>query len=468
MEREKLGSRLGFILISAGCAIGIGNVWRFPTVAAQNGGGLFVIIYLLFLAIFGVPIMTMEFSMGRAAQKSPVKLYQQLEKPGHKWHIHGYVSLAGNVLLMMFYTSVTGWMLQYFIYMLTGKFDGIKTSVEVSGVYTEMLANPWMLLVFMAIVVVFGFLVCSFNMQKGLEKVTKVMMLALLALIFVLVIRSFTLEGAGEGLSFYLLPNFERVKEIGLLNIIVAAMNQSFFTLSLGMGSMAIFGSFINKDRALMGESVTISVLDTVVAISSGLIIFPAFFTYMKTDGLSTAEVLSQTAGPGLIFETLPNIFVNMPAGRFWGALFFLFLTFAAFSTILAVFQNILSCTQDLFGWSKKKSCLIDGIALFLLSIPCVLGFNVWSGFQPFGAGSGVLDLEDFIVSNIILPAGSLIFVIFCTNKFGWGFDKFMEEANQGKGLKVQKWMKVYMRFILPVITGALLIYGIVAKFLPQ
>ncbi len=468
MEREKLGSRLGFILISAGCAIGIGNVWRFPTVAAQNGGGLFVIIYLLFLAIMGVPIMTMEFSLGRASQQSPVKLYQKLEKPGHKWHIHGYFSLAGNVILMMFYTSVTGWMLQYFIYMLTGKFDGMATSQEVSGVYTGMLENPGMLILFLAIVVALGFLVCSFNMQKGLEKVSKIVMLALLGLIVVLVIRSFTLDGAKEGLSFYLVPNLKGMTFAGFLKIVVAAMNQSFFTLSLGIGSMAIFGSLINKDRALMGESVTISILDTLVAISSGLIIFPAFFTYMGGDaGLTTEQILEKTAGPGLIFQTLPNVFIHMGAGRFWGTLFFLFMFFAAFSTILAVFQNILSCTQELFGWSKKKACLIDAVAIFLLSIPCVLGFNVWSGFAPFGEGSVILDLEDFIVSNLLLPAGSLVFVIFCTNKFGWGFDKFMEEANIGKGIKVQKWMKTYMRFVLPVIVGVMLIYGIVTKFIP-
>ena len=464
MERERLGSRLGFILISAGCAIGIGNVWKFPTVTAQNGGGFFVLIYLLFLVIMGIPIMTMEFSMGRASGKSPVKLYQQLEKPGHKWHAHGYVALGGNVLLMMYYTSVTGWMLQYFVYMLTGKFEGMSSAVEVNAVYGEMLSQPWVLILFVAIVVTFGFLVCSFNMQKGLEKVSKIMMLALLTLIIVLVIHGFTLDGAKEGLSFYLIPNMDRIREAGIFNIIVAAMNQSFFTLSLGMGSMAIFGSFIGKDRSLLGESVNIAVLDTFVAISSGLIIFPAFFTYMGNDTLPADQILAQTAGPGLIFKTLPNVFINMPAGRLWGTLFFLFMTFAAFSTILAVFQNIMSCVQELTEWSKIKTSIICGVALFVLSIPCILGSNAWSGLTI--GGKNIMDIEDFLVSQIILPAGSLIFVIFCTNKIGWGFESFMEEANFGKGLKVQKWMKTYMRFVLPVIVGALLIYGIVSTFI--
>ena len=370
MEREKLGSRLGFILISAGCAIGIGNVWRFPTITGQNGGGLFVLIYLLFLVIMGIPVMTMEFSMGRAAQKSPIKLYQQLEKPNHKWHIHGYFALAGNVLLMMFYTTVAAWMLQYFCFTAGGKFDGLATRDEVSGVFGSMLSNPWILLAFVLGVVAVGFLVCSFDMQKGLEKITKIMMIALLVIMVVLAINSFFLPGASEGLSFYLLPSVDKIKEVGLINVIVAAMNQAFFTLSLGMGSMAIFGSFIGKDRALMGESTTIAALDTFVAITSGLIIFPACYSYdVPVD-----------AGPGLIFETLPHVFNNMPGGRIWGSLFFIFMSFAALSTVFAVFQNILSCTQDLFGWSKKKACIIDGIAIVLLSIPCVLGFNVLSG----------------------------------------------------------------------------------------
>ncbi len=466
MERERLGSRLGFILISAGCAIGIGNVWKFPTVAAQSGGGIFVLIYLVFLAIMGIPIMTMEFSVGRASQASPVRMYQKLKPDDKKWRAHGYASLVGNVVLMMFYTSVTGWMLQYFVYMLTGKFDGMSSSAEVNAVYDNMLSSPWTLFIFVAVVCVLGFLICSFDMQKGLEKVTKVMMVALLVLIVVLAIHSFTLPKAGEGLKFYLLPSIANVKKVGFLNVVVAAMNQAFFTLSLGIGSMAIFGSFIGKDRSLLGESVNIACLDTFVAITSGLIIFPAFFTYMGDGVLPTEEILAQTAGPGLIFKTLPNVFINMPGGRIWGTLFFLFMSFAAFSTILAVFQNIMSCVQELTGWSKRKTCLICGAGMLILSIPCVLGFNVLSGFHPLGAGSVVLDLEDYIVSNILLPLGSLIFVLFCTNKFGWGFDNFMEEANQGKGLKIKKWMKYYMRYALPIIVGVLFVYGVISPFI--
>lgn len=466
MERERLGSRLGFILISAGCAIGIGNVWKFPTVAAQSGGGIFVLIYLIFLAIMGIPIMTMEFSVGRASQASPVRMYQKLKPDDKKWRAHGYASLVGNVVLMMFYTSVTGWMLQYFVYMLTGKFDGMGSSAEVNAVYDNMLSSPWTLFIFVAVVCVLGFLICSFDMQKGLEKVTKVMMVALLVLIVVLAIHSFTLPKAGEGLKFYLLPSIANVKKVGFLNVVVAAMNQAFFTLSLGIGSMAIFGSFIGKDRSLLGESVNIACLDTFVAITSGLIIFPAFFTYMGDGVLPTEEILAQTAGPGLIFKTLPNVFINMPGGRIWGTLFFLFMSFAAFSTILAVFQNIMSCVQELTGWSKRKTCLICGAGMLVLSIPCLLGFNVLSGFHPLGAGSVVLDLEDYIVSNVLLPAGSLIFVLFCTNKFGWGFDNFMEEANQGKGLKIKKWMKYYMRYALPIIVGVLFVYGVISPFI--
>lgn len=454
MEREKLGSRLGFILLSAGCAIGIGNVWRFPTITGQNGGGLFVLIYLVFLALLGIPVMTMEFATGRAAQKSPVKLYQQLEKPGHKWHWHGYLALAGNVILMMFYTSVAGWMLQYFGYTAFGKFEDMRTKAEISGVFGEMISSPWVLIAFVAGVVLVGFLVCSFDMQKGLEKITKIMMIALLAIMVILAVRSFFLPGASEGLKFYLLPSVDKIKDVGLFNVIAAAMNQSFFTLSLGIGSMAIFGSFIGKDRSLLGESVTVAVLDTFVALTAGLIIFPACFSYgVPVD-----------AGPSLIFETLPHVFNNMPGGRIFGSLFFVFMSFAALSTVFAVFQNILSCTQDLFGWEKKKACLIDGVIMFVLAIPCVLGFNVWSDFSI--AGKGIMDIEDLIVSNLLLPGGSLVFVIFCTNKFGWGFESFMEEANLGKGLKVQKWMKVYMRYILPVIVGALLIYSVITPFM--
>ena len=454
MKRESLGSRLGFILISAGCAIGIGNVWRFPYITGQNGGGIFVLIYLLFLLILGIPVMTMEFAMGRASRRSPAKLYEELEPKGSKWHIHSYFAVAGNFILMMFYTSVTAWMVRYFIYTLRGDFSGLDTA-GVTAKFEGMLAEPWSMIGFVVGVIVVGFLVCSFGVQKGLEKVSKPMMLALLVIMIVLVINSFFLDGAREGLSFYLLPNLSKMKEADIENVIVAAMNQSFFTLSIGIGSMAIFGSYIDKKRSLLGESINIAALDTFVAVSSGLIIFPACFTY-------GVEVES---GPSLIFITLPNVFNQMTAGRLWGTLFFVFMTFAAFSTILAVFENIISCTSDLFGWSKKKSCIIDCVALIFLSLPCILGFNLLSGFTPFGDGSSVLDLEDFIVSNILLPLGSLIFVIFCTARYGWGWDKFIAEANEGKGLKVAKWMRPYMTYVLPVIVLGLFVFGIVNFF---
>ena len=452
--RERLGSRLGFILLSAGCAIGIGNVWKFPYMAGQNGGGFFVLIYLLFLAIMGIPVLTMEFSLGRAAQKSPARLYQQLEPKGTKWHIHGYAAMAGNYLLMMFYTSVAGWMLQYFVSTAKGDFVGLDTA-GVGQAFSNMLADPVTLIIYVAVVIAIGFGVCSIGLQKGLEKVTKVMMLALLVIMAVLAVRGFFMDGAAEGLKFYLVPDAEKIKEVGIINVIVGAMSQAFFTLSLGIGSMAIFGSYIGKDRSLLGESVNVAVLDTAVAITSGLIIFPACFSY-------GVEV---TSGPSLIFVTLPNIFNNIPLGRLWGSLFFVFMSFAALSTVLAVFENIISCCCDVFGWSKKKACLINGIAMLILSLPCILGFNLWAGFTPFGEGTGVLDLEDFIVSNILLPLGSLTFVIFCVCRYGWGWDKFVDEANEGKGLKIAKWMRPYMTFVLPVIIISLFVLGIVNFF---
>jgi len=455
-KRERLGSRLGFILLSAGCAIGIGNVWKFPYVAGQNGGGAFVLIYLIFLAIMGIPVMSMEFSIGRAAQLSPAKLYHKLEPKGTKWHAHGYISLLGNVMLMMFYTSVTGWMLQYFVYFVSGKFSENMSNDDIADVFDGMLSNPWVLILFVAIVTVVGFLVCSFDMQKGLEKITKIMMIALLALMVVLAVHSFTLDKAGSALKFYLVPDFTNVTWSTVAN----AMSQAFFTLSLGIGSMAIFGSFLSKDRALLGESVNVAVLDTFVAFTSGLIIFPAVFTYSDIN-LSDGDL---AAGPGLIFNTLPQVFNNMWGGRVWGSLFFIFMSFAALSTIFAVFQNIISCTQDMFGWSKKKACLIDGIAIFILSIPCVLGFNVWSGLA-LGDLSGILDFEDYIVSNILLPGGSLLIVLFCTWGKGWGFDNYMNEANTGKGMKVKRWMRGYMKYVLPLIILAIWIISLIKPF---
>lgn len=452
MGRDKLGSRLGFILLSAGCAIGIGNVWKFPYVVGQSGGGLFVLIYLFFLVILGIPVLTMEFSIGRAAQKSPAKMYEQLEPKGSKWHIHGKVSLIGCYLLMMFYTTVAGWMLKFFVSTASGELVGMDTAAVENHFNIDVLGDPVSLIGYMGIVVVIGVLVCFIGVQNGLEKVTKVMMLALLAIMVVLAINSFTMPGGAEGLSFYLLPDFSAIEKVGITNILVSAMNQAFFTLSIGMGSMAIFGSYIGKDRSLLGESVNVALLDTFVAVASGLIIFPACSAY----GVDV------TSGPKLLFITLPNIFNNIPLGRLWGSLFFVFMSFAALSTVLAVFECIIANTMDLWGLSRKKACIINGILLFLLSVPCCLGFNILSGFQPLGAGSTILDLEDTVVSNFILPLGSLVFILFCVTKKGWGWDNFVNEANTGKGLKIKKFMKGYMTYVLPVLVMFVFIMGLV------
>lgn len=453
-ERERLGSRLRFILISAGCAIGIGNVWKFPYMAGQGGGGAFVLFYLLFLLILGLPIMTMEFAVGRASQKSPVKAYYALEKPGQKWHIHGYITLIGCYLLMMFYTTVAGWMLHYFYLTATGKFTGLDSDA-VASQFNTMLSQPQVMGFWMVIIVIAGILVCSIGLQNGLEKVTKVMMISLLFIMVILAINSFFMDGAKEGLSFYLIPDFERMKEIGIIKTITGAMNQAFFTLSLGIGAMSIFGSYIGKERSLLGESLNIALLDTFVAITSGLIIFPACFTFH----------VDQTSGPGLIFITLPNIFNHIPMGKLWGSLFFIFMSFAAFSTILAVFENIISCGMELTGWSRKKSSFINAIAIILLSVPCVLGYNLWSSdiFAVFGGA--VLDFEDFLVSNLFLPLGSLVYLLFCTSRYGWGWKNFTTEANTGKGLKIQNWMRGYISYILPLIVLFIFFFGLYDKF---
>lgn len=450
-QREQLGSRLGFILLSAGCAIGIGNVWKFPYMVGQYGGGAFVLIYLFFLVILGIPVMTMEFAMGRAGQRSPARLYQQLEPKGSKWHLHGYVAMAGNYILMMFYTSVAGWMLDYFVRTAGGQFVGADTD-GVAAQFSQMLGDPLRMTLFMGIIVVVGFLVCSFSLQKGLERITKWMMVALLVIMVVLAINSVCTAGGSQGLRFYLVPDLARMKKVGIGNVVAGAMNQAFFTLSLGIGAMAIFGSYIGKERALMGESARVAALDTLVALCSGLIIFPACFAYG----------VQPDSGPSLIFITLPNIFNHMPLGRAWGSLFFVFMSFAAFSTVLGVFENIVSCTMDLSGWSRKKACLFNGILMLLLSMPCVLGFNVLSKFQPLGPGTGVLDLEDFVVSNLLLPLGSLIFIFFCTSRYGWGWKNFTKEANAGKGLKVQRWMRGYMCYVLPVLVAVILVLGLI------
>lgn len=451
MEREKLGSRLGFILLSAGCAIGIGNVWKFPYVAGQNGGAIFILIYLFFLVVLGIPVMTMEFSMGRAAQKSPAKIYQQLEPKGSKWHIHSYFAIAGNYLLMMFYTVVAGWMLKYFVDMAAGTFTGMNAA-QIGEHFNNVLADPVSQIFYMAVIVIGGFGICAIGLENGLEKVTKVMMSSLLVLLVVLAANTLFLEGAGEGLKYYLLPNWNAFMEIGPLNVIVAAMNQAFFTLSLGIGAMAIFGSYIDKDRALLGESINVGLLDTFVAIVAGLIVIPSCFAF----GVEVA------AGPGLIFVTLPNVFNAMPLGRLWGSAFFIFMTFAALSTVLAVFENIISSTMDLFGWDRKKACLINCVIIFVLSLPCALGFNLLQNIAPLGAGTTIMDLEDFLVSNILLPLGSLIFVLFCTWNLGWGWESFSKEANMGKGLKVKPWMKNYCKYVLPLIIVVILVIGLI------
>ena len=438
MERERLGSRLGFILLSAGCAIGCGNVWKFPWMTGQFGGGGFVLVYIICLLVLGLPVMTMEFTVGRAAQKSPVKMYQALEKPGQKWGVMGYVSLIGNIALMAFYTVVCGWIINYFCKFLIGQNEGLG--------FVPMITNPGLNVTFLAVTVVVAFVILSFNLQGGLERVTKYMMVALLLLMLVLAVHSVTLPGAKEGLAFYLVPDFSKIDG----SVIVGAMNQAFFTLSLGIGSMAIFGSYIEKDHALMGESVNVIVLDTLVALLAGFIMFPACFTY----GLEVG------AGPSLLFDTMATVFNNMAGGRFWGTLFFLFMVFAAMSTVLAVCENILAMTRDLFGWSRPKGSLICGIVVFLLGLTTALGYSVFT-FQPFAEGSAWLDFWDFIVSTNCLPIGSLVFALFCCNNFGWGWDNFVKEANTGKGLKVQPWMKPIFRFCVPAIIVVLYVYGL-------
>ena len=450
MKRENFSSRLGFILVSAGCAIGIGNVWKFPWMAGSNGGGVFVLFYLLFLIIMGVPVLTMELAVGRASRKSAVLGYKALEPQGSKWHIHGWFCVIGCCLLMMYYTTVAGWMLDYFYKFATGAFEGMSNEA-IDGVFSAMLASPSEMGIFMVIIVLAGFLVCSFGLQKGLERISKWMMLALLALIVVLAVNSILLDGGAEGLKFYLLPDLDRALEVGLGNVITAAMNQSFFTLSLGIAAMEIFGSYMSKDHSLTGEAVRICALDTFVALMAGMIIFPACFSFG----------VEPDYGPTLIFVTLPRIFVDMAGGRLWGALFFLFMFFASFTTVIAVFENLLSSCMDNFGWSRKKAVIINCIFILIASLPCVLGYNLWSDLRLIG-GRDVLDTEDFIVSNLLLPIGSLIYLLFCVSKWGWGFDNYLAEANQGSGLKMSPRLKRYFQFVLPLLILVILIQGLI------
>lgn len=450
-EREQFKSRIGFILLSAGCAIGIGNVWRFPYVVGENGGGIFVLFYLIFLLLIGVPILSMEFSVGRASKKSPVKSFKVLEKTNQKWHLHGYMSLLGNICLMIFYTTVSGWMLKYFYNFLTGQFNGLSTA-DVQNVFSQVLASPSTNVFWMIVVVALGMFICSKGLQNGVERITKVMMIGLLGLIVVLAIHGVLLDGGMAGVKFYLYPDFQKISELGLMNVIVSAMNQSFFTLSIGIGSMAIFGSYLNKEQTLLKEATNVAVLDTFVAIMAGLIIFPACFSFG----------INPDSGPSLIFITLPNVFVSMAGGQIWGALFFLFMSFASLSTVIAVFENIIACTMELLNIERKKAVVINFIVISILSLPCALGFNVLSGIQPLGTGSTILDLEDLIVSQFLLPLGSLVYLLFCTSKYGWGFENYQKEANIGKGLKVPHWVKFYVTIILPIIVIFVFINGII------
>lgn len=451
MKRESFGSRLGFLLVSAGCAIGIGNVWRFPYVTGQDGGGFFVLFYLICLLIMGVPVLTMELAVGRASRRSAVLSYKTLESPGHKWHVHGWLCMLGCYLLMMYYTTVTGWMASYFGKFLTGVFTAGMDTDSISGVFGSMLAAPGEMAVWTELVVLVGFLVCSFGLKKGLERISKIMMLALLALILVLAVHSLTLPGAAEGMKFYLLPSAESIRENGLGTIITDAMNQAFFTLSLGIAAMEIFGSYMSDEHTLTGEAVRICALDTFVALMAGTIIFPACFSF----GVAPDQ------GPSLIFVTLPQVFVNMAGGRFWGTLFFLFMIFASFSTVLAVFENILAICMDTFGWSRKKAVLVNFFVLALASLPCVFGYNIWSDLHIIGARD-VLDSEDFLVSNILLPGGSLVYLLFCVSKWGWGFDKYIAEVNKGTGIRMSPKLKPYFKYVLPVLILIILLNGLI------
>ena len=457
LEREKLKSRLGFILLSAGCAIGLGNIWRFPYITGQNGGAIFVLIYLVFLVILGIPVMTMEFSVGRASQRSAARSFHALQPEGKKWHLFSYFAMGGNYLLMMFYTTVSGWMLAYLFYMITGTFNGL-TPDQVGGVFGGLLSSAPSSIGWMIAISVIGFGICAIGLQKGVERITKIMMSGLVVILVVLIVRAITLPGAGEGLLFYLRPNPAAIAEQGIGSVLYAAMGQSFFTLSLGIGSMAIFGSYLGKERKLLGEAINVTVLDTCIAIGAGLIIFPACFAFGVDPG----------AGPGLIFVTLPNVFNAMPGGQFWGIVFFIFMVFAALSTVIAVFENIVAFAIDITGCSRKKASVVNAIVIIILSLPCALSFNVWAGGGAFlGLADGwVLDVEDFVLSNNLLPLGALVYLAFCVYKFGWGWDNFVKEANTGeKGAMFPTSIRFYLTYVLPIIMVIVFIVGYVTFF---
>ncbi len=448
-QRETLASRLGFILLSAGCAIGLGNVWRFPYITGQYGGAVFVLIYLICLLLIGIPVMVMEFAIGRASGRNISDALKMLEPEGTKWHAYGPIAIAGNYLLMMFYTPITGWLLYYFISALFGKFSGFDAS-GAEAYFTTMQSQPVLQTLFMAISVIIGFLICMGGLQKGVERASKIMMLGLFAIMLALVLNSLMLPGSEEGLRFYLVPDFQRAKEAGITEIIFAAMSQAFFTLSIGMGGMEIFGSYIGKEQSLTGESVRIVILDTSVALMAGLIIFPACFSYGVNPG----------SGPGLLFVTLPNVFAKMDGGRIWGALFFLFMAFAAMTTLIAVFENIIAYWMDSHGWTRRKAALVNMAAIIILAMPCILGYNVLSSFHPLGEGTQILDLEDFLISSTIMPIGSLLFVLFCAHRYGWGWKNFIDEADKGKGMKFPSWLRIHVKWILPILIAAIFIKG--------
>ena len=453
-QRESLSSRLGFILLSAGCAIGLGNVWKFPFITGRYGGAIFVLIYLVFLVIFGIPIMSMEFAVGRASRRSVSRAFHELEPKGSKWHVFSWAAMAGNYLIMMFYTTVSGWILAYLVYSVQGKFVGLNTD-EVAGVFRALTDSASSSVIWMIVICVVGFAICAIGLQKGVELITKVMMSALFVVLIVLTVHSVTLPGAMEGFEFYLKPSLEPIREYGLWAVIYAAMGQAFFTLSVGMGSMAIFGSYINHDRRLIGEAVNITILDTVIALLAGLIIFPACFSFG----------VSADSGPPLIFITLPNIFNSMAGGRVWGSLFFVFMLFAALSTVVAVFENIIAFAIDKTGCSRRKACIINAVVLIILSLPCALGFNAWRGVRPFGEGSNILDLEDFIVSYNLLPLGALVFLLFCVTRYGWKWENFITEVDKGKGRRFPAALKPYFVFVLPLMLIVFYVLGIVGFF---
>ena len=453
-KREQFGSRLGFILVSAGCAVGIGNVWKFPYMCGQYGGAAFILIYLVFLAILGLPIIVCEFAVGRGSGKSVALAFSELEPEGGRWHGYRWFCMAGNYLLMMFYTMVCGWMLYYAFQSATGALSGLNPE-QVGNAFGGMLVQPYTMLFWTFVTIVVAFGICAMGLKNGVEKITKVMMICMIVLMMVLAIHSVTLSGAGEGVRFYLVPDFSKVREAGLGNVVFGAMSQAFFTLSVGIGAMTIFGSYLNRDRSLTGEAVNIVLLDTLVAMMAGFIVIPACFAYG----------VEPDAGPSLLFITLPNVFNDMPGGRLWGTAFFIFMSFAALSTVVAVFENIVAFAMDALGWNRKKAVAVNFIALSLLSVPAILGFNVWGGCQPLGAGSTIMDLEDFLVSDNLLPIGSLVFVLFCTSRYGWGFDRFLEECNQGEGMKLSKGLRVYMTYLLPLLVIVIYLKGIYGRF---